>query len=287
MTWDGSGNVTRTDGTRTGDSVWQDARDADVAIRAADADAHANDLAEALENCIARDGQNAPTANLPMVGHKHTGCGEAAAADEYLTAGQLYRQVYAFNLNPGSAPNNLRIAGQTNNIPYTNAAGQRHLIKALAANTGPMTLQVGDHSPAPLVRGDGSDFASGEIRRNDVISAVCNGSRFVSERAAPFAAQTAAIAEPGAIGSLGIAVIHAATSDFAVGQELTQANRDAVVADGIQNVLSTDIEGGTWKVLSRSVWASEYSYLTPQTDGPTLRTAVDFDDRYFLLVRIA
>ena len=34
MRWDGAGNVTRTDGTRSGVQVWQDARDADEDIEA-------------------------------------------------------------------------------------------------------------------------------------------------------------------------------------------------------------------------------------------------------------
>ena len=40
MAWDGSGNFTRTDGTRTGSSVWEQARDAAVLVNAPDADTH-------------------------------------------------------------------------------------------------------------------------------------------------------------------------------------------------------------------------------------------------------
>lgn len=59
--WNGSGQFTRTDGTRTGTEVWEDARDAGVKIRADDHDTHDEDLADGLENTVALDGQNTTT----------------------------------------------------------------------------------------------------------------------------------------------------------------------------------------------------------------------------------
>lgn len=87
--WDGSGNYNRTDGTRTGARVWQDARDAGVNIRADAADEHDNDFGNALENCIARNGENSPTANLPMANYRHTGVSDATADDQYAALGQV------------------------------------------------------------------------------------------------------------------------------------------------------------------------------------------------------
>ena len=45
MAWDGSGNFIRTDGARTGASVWEQARDANVLVNAPDADTHDEDVA--------------------------------------------------------------------------------------------------------------------------------------------------------------------------------------------------------------------------------------------------
>ena len=73
MGWDGSGNVVRTDGSRTGASVWDQAKGAGIKIVSGGHDHHDEDLASSIENTVARDGQNSPTSNLPMGGRKHTG----------------------------------------------------------------------------------------------------------------------------------------------------------------------------------------------------------------------
>ena len=96
MGWDGSGNFTRTDGNRVGSTTWAQARDAGALINAPDADHHDQDVADGLENCITKDGQNSPSANLPMNAKKHTGVADAAAATEYAAYGQLLALVSPF-----------------------------------------------------------------------------------------------------------------------------------------------------------------------------------------------
>lgn len=58
-------------------------------IRAAHYNAVINDIIAGLTNCVAKDGQSLPSANLPMNGKKHTGVADATADDEYATLGQL------------------------------------------------------------------------------------------------------------------------------------------------------------------------------------------------------
>lgn len=48
-----------------------------------------SDIAQGITVAIAKNGQNVPTANLPMGGFRHTGVADAIAADEYATYGQL------------------------------------------------------------------------------------------------------------------------------------------------------------------------------------------------------
>lgn len=67
MPWNGSGSVNRTDGTRAGTQVWQDAEDAGVKIRADDHDTHDQDLADAIENTVALDGQNTTTTDNSLI----------------------------------------------------------------------------------------------------------------------------------------------------------------------------------------------------------------------------
>ena len=81
--WDGSGTFTRTNGVFTGANVWVNDRDAGVKIRADRQDTHDQDLATGINNTLTKDGQNTPTANLPMGGFRHTGPGAATARDQY------------------------------------------------------------------------------------------------------------------------------------------------------------------------------------------------------------
>jgi hypothetical protein len=58
MPWDGFGNFTRTDGTRTGSAVWVDAFETPVKILADDHDTHDQDLADGIAACLAKNGEN-------------------------------------------------------------------------------------------------------------------------------------------------------------------------------------------------------------------------------------
>ena len=73
MGWNSAGAVIRTDGVRSGADVHEQQRLAGVKVRSDLTDTELEDLATAIENTVARDGQNAATANLPMGGYKHTG----------------------------------------------------------------------------------------------------------------------------------------------------------------------------------------------------------------------
>lgn len=79
----------RSDGTRTGSAVNVQAKTAGVKNTAASADYRENDIAAALNVMVMKDGGNQPSADLPMGGYKHTGCGDATANDQYATKGQV------------------------------------------------------------------------------------------------------------------------------------------------------------------------------------------------------
>lgn len=51
------------------------------------------DIANGLSNCVTRDGQGLPTANLPMNGFKITGAADGVSAGDYVT----YRQMTSTN----------------------------------------------------------------------------------------------------------------------------------------------------------------------------------------------
>lgn len=68
MAWDGSGNYTRTNGTNTGATTWQDDAAAATKIRADRHDTHDEDIATAINACITQNNESKPTADfLPNV----------------------------------------------------------------------------------------------------------------------------------------------------------------------------------------------------------------------------
>jgi microcystin-dependent protein len=90
MPFDGSGNYTRSNGSYSGTTLWQQkAASASKTIDAAEHDAEMNDVATALSSCITKTGLTLPTSNLPMNNFKHTGVANATNPDEYATYSQL------------------------------------------------------------------------------------------------------------------------------------------------------------------------------------------------------
>lgn len=97
MAWSG-GTFTRAQGS----TEWQDDAALQIGIEAATHDNQDNDLATGINTCLTKDGQNTPTANLPMGGYKHTGVGDATATGQYTTYNQLRDATFSANLGVSS-----------------------------------------------------------------------------------------------------------------------------------------------------------------------------------------
>ena len=179
--WDGAGRFSRTDGTRTGATVWDQARQAGVNVNAADADAHDEDVAVGLENAVTRDGQNAPSGDLPMGGNKHTNVGAATAENEYVQYGQILGL-----LTPYVPPSGVTGTGNAIVLTPTAAitaytAGNAFRFFAGAANTGPATIAVSGLAAVELRRANGSPLQAGDISVGQHMVVIYNGSRFLTD----------------------------------------------------------------------------------------------------------
>ena len=87
MPWTGSSpnmHFTRTDGTRTGDDLYQQQAAAPVNIEPVLMDLEATDVKDGIDACLKKDGGNTATADLPMGGNKLTNVGAAAARNQYI-----------------------------------------------------------------------------------------------------------------------------------------------------------------------------------------------------------
>jgi len=58
-----------------------------------------------INNCLTKDGQNTPTANLPMGGFRHTSAGAATATDQYIRVKEYIKMspIYMVDQNTGSS----------------------------------------------------------------------------------------------------------------------------------------------------------------------------------------
>lgn len=85
MAWSG-GTYTKGNAATGG---WAGDASGGIGIEAGRHDTQDNDFQNGINNCLTKDGQNTPTANLPMGGFKHTGVANASANDQYTAWAQL------------------------------------------------------------------------------------------------------------------------------------------------------------------------------------------------------
>ena len=94
MPWSG-GVFSRTNGTHTGTTVWAQDAAAGTGIVTGNHDTHDQDIASGINNCIAKDGSNTPTGNLPMGGFQHTGAAQATTSGQYAEYAQMNAAISA------------------------------------------------------------------------------------------------------------------------------------------------------------------------------------------------
>ena len=88
MPWS-SGIFSRTDGTRTGTTVWAQAKAALIGILATSHDTHDQDLATGINNCLTKDGQNAATGNISLGSNKITSLATGTASTDAVNLAQI------------------------------------------------------------------------------------------------------------------------------------------------------------------------------------------------------
>ena len=181
MGWDGSGNVVRSDGSRTGANVWDQAKGAGIKIVSGGHDHHDEDLASSIENTVARDGQNSPTANLPMGGRKHTGVSDATDATDYAAWGQVQSLGIPFIVaaNVGGTADAITLTPTAAITAYaTGTTLYRFFVKT--ANTGAVTLAVSGLASVSIQRQNGTALASGDLSIGQHLIVVYDGAAFRS-----------------------------------------------------------------------------------------------------------
>jgi uncharacterized protein YjbI with pentapeptide repeats len=132
------------------------------------------DLASGLTNCITKDGQSTPTANIPMGSNKITGLASGTVASDAANLGQV--QSTAAKLITISGTDT--ITGTMSPTLTAYAAGQLFYFVAGAANTGAVTLNVDGLGAKSVTRDGSSALAAGDINSGEMVVVIYDGTRF-------------------------------------------------------------------------------------------------------------
>jgi len=177
MPWNGSGTFNRDNGINSGTQTWQEDRDDGINIVASNHDIHDQDIADGLENCVTRDGQNSPTANLPMNNFRHTGVSNGAARTDYLAVGQI-QDAAVLNLGTTTGAANVYAGNLTPALPaYID--GAVYTFKAHQANTGSATLNINGLGALLISLNNGASLYTGAILINITYFVLKTASGFI------------------------------------------------------------------------------------------------------------
>jgi len=169
MSWNGSGVFNRI-------YNWVADRDANIDITASRFDAENDDFASGIQACLAKNGENSPTADLPMNSKKHTDVDDATARNQYSAVGQVQDGEFNYATDTGAAD-----AYAISPTPVITAyvAGQEFSYIATNASTGSSTLSVsGLPAKAQKKNGNADDTVANDIKTNDLITVKYDGTVF-------------------------------------------------------------------------------------------------------------
>ena len=175
MGWSG-GTFTRTNGTHTGTSVWQQDRDAGTKIVADRHDTNDNDLATGINTCINKTGANAFTGNANLGSQKITALADGTAHTDGVNAGQIQDGGLIFQATDSGSADAYAIALSPAITAYV--AGQEFTFKAGATSTGASTLNVNGVGVKNIKKKNDQAIAAGDIEANAIIKVIYDGTSF-------------------------------------------------------------------------------------------------------------
>lgn len=139
-----------------------------------------SDIAAALTQSLAKDGQTVPTANLPMGNYRHTGVGNAVARTDYAAAGQVQDGAFIWCGTAGGTADALTLTPTPAITSY--ATGAKFRFKAGASpNTGAATVAISGLTTKALQIND-TALAAGDIVANKYYEILYDGTAFQVQR---------------------------------------------------------------------------------------------------------
>lgn len=174
--WTGSGQVERSDGTRSGSRTWQDARDADQDVNAAAHDAHDEILALAIAACLNLDGENSPRAAISWGSQRITNLAAATARNDAIRLAQVQDAGPVWGGTTGGTANLQTIT--LSPAPPALPAGLTIRLFVGLTNTGALQVTVNGIAPVSVLTRGGSALQAGEWRISTIEEIVFDGTDF-------------------------------------------------------------------------------------------------------------
>lgn len=167
-----SGGVfTRTDGTFTGATVFQQERDAGEDILAVNLDYEATDMATGLSTCILKDGTQTITANIPWAGFQITGLGAGTARTSAANVGQIQDSATTWFTVGGTAN---ALTGTLSPAITSYVAGMRVAGIITASNTGAATITLNGLASPVAIRKKLASGLSALTGGEQIVTHVCS-----------------------------------------------------------------------------------------------------------------
>jgi hypothetical protein len=158
MGWNGSGGFSRL-------YSWVADKAAGLNITASRMDADTNDIAtNGFGNCLTRDGQGQPTANLPMAGFRHTNVGNGVARTDYSSMAQAQDGLIGWTAAGGSADALTATYTPGRGAP---SDGALYSVRAASANlTTTPTFAPDGQTARTITRIGGAALVAGDLQAN-------------------------------------------------------------------------------------------------------------------------
>jgi len=171
------------------------------------------DLASGLTNCITKDGQSTPTANIPMGSNKITGLANGTLIGDAANLGQVQSTVAKLISITGTDT----VLGTMSPTLTAYAAGQLFYFVAAGANTGAVTLNVDGLGAKAITRDGSTALAAGDINSGEIVVVIYDGTRFQMINAANSFGNTTINGTLTVTGNTGLQANVSVTSALSVG----------------------------------------------------------------------
>jgi hypothetical protein len=127
-----------------------------------------------LELAVLRDGQNSPSANLPMATKRHTGVGNSAARTDYASTADIQDASLTYIAATGTDT----VTATLSPAISAYATGAPIWLKAAATNTGAMTINLNSIGAAALKKQNDVAMAAGDIESGQIYCITYDGTDF-------------------------------------------------------------------------------------------------------------